>query len=267
MNNETQFCPFLGLSDDPQTALAYPSTWNFCHHATPIASPKIDRQRSICLKYSHITCPVFTTTNIGTLPKTIIALDVKPTPKVKTFRLVVVSEVVLINLIYILWPAINNMIGLNRIPGRDSYQESISNLTPSLQGGSRAPNIPSYPNNNELGNLSPTLTKTETRKFTPAPSATRTVTPTHTVTHTLVPSLTEYGTCNLPLGWVLYIVQTGDTLYRLKDLFGTTIRELQLANCMGDSILIKVGQSLYVPARVTATPSPIPQDTPVSTTP
>ena len=52
-------CPHLGLADDPQTALSYPSLWNECQRARPVAAPNLEHQQSYCLKDSHTTCPVF----------------------------------------------------------------------------------------------------------------------------------------------------------------------------------------------------------------
>jgi LysM repeat protein len=53
--------------------------------------------------------------------------------------------------------------------------------------------------------------------------------------------------CGPPPGWVLYSVQPGDTLYHISVAFGTTVEELQQANCMGNSTLIVVGKLLNVP--------------------
>jgi len=58
-------------------------------------------------------------------------------------------------------------------------------------------------------------------------------------THTPIP-------CGRPSNWVVYIVQHGDTLYRLGHTYGVTVAELQKANCITDS-LIHIGQSLYLP--------------------
>jgi LysM repeat protein len=75
--------------------------------------------------------------------------------------------------------------------------------------------------------------------------------------------------CGPPPGWVFYTVQAGDTLYGISLIFGVTVRQLQDANCMGDSTLIRVGQRLYVPNVPTRTPvvtfTPVPTltDTPI----
>ncbi len=77
---------------------------------------------------------------------------------------------------------------------------------------------------------SPTLMATNTRS--PIPSTF----PPHT------PAL-----CVPPTGWVIYQVQTGDTLSQISQAVGVLVATLQLANCLGYSSLIWAGQHLYVP--------------------
>jgi LysM repeat protein len=69
--------------------------------------------------------------------------------------------------------------------------------------------------------------------------------------------------CGPPAGWVVYIVQPGDTLFRLSQTLGVTVGQLQRANCLGGSTLLKAGQRLYVPfLPVSATRTPTPTPTP-----
>jgi len=67
-------------------------------------------------------------------------------------------------------------------------------------------------------------------------------------THTPIP-------CGPPKGWVSYIVQQGDTLYRLGKAYGVSVAQLQRANCISGS-LIQIGQSLFVPPWGPLYPSP-----------
>jgi LysM repeat protein len=64
--------------------------------------------------------------------------------------------------------------------------------------------------------------------------------------------------CGPPTGWVSYTIRPGDNLYRLSRDLGVTIAQLQFANCLGSSILIRAGDKLYVPflpTRATVIPS------------
>jgi LysM repeat protein len=62
--------------------------------------------------------------------------------------------------------------------------------------------------------------------------------------------------CSPPRSWVIYIVQPGDTLNQISRLYGVSVAQLQYANCLGGSSLIKSGDRLYVPNVPTRTPSP-----------
>jgi LysM repeat protein len=102
------------------------------------------------------------------------------------------------------------------------------------------------------------------------PTATPTGTPTDTPTSTLlyVPVPTKHSPpvqCFRPIGWVIYIVRPGDTLYRLGLAFGIPWQELMRRNCL-TSTTIRTGQRIYVPYTPTKTPypsfTPYPSSTP-----
>ena len=80
-----------------------------------------------------------------------------------------------------------------------------------------------------------------------------------------VPTVTVIP-CGSPAGWVRnYIVQPGDTLFRIALSFNITYPQLQRGNCMGGSTTIYTGQRLWVPNIPTRTPLPgvtiVPTDT------
>ena len=72
---------------------------------------------------------------------------------------------------------------------------------------------------------------------------------------TLAPGATAIP-CGAPYGWVRYIVQPGDTLYRIATNYGITTSQLQRSNCLGLSTTIRVGQALWVPNVPPKTPPP-----------
>jgi len=84
-----------------------------------------------------------------------------------------------------------------------------------------------------------------------------------------VPTVTVIP-CGPPAGWVKnYIVQPGDTLFRIALSYNLTYPQLQRANCMGSSTTIYTGQRLWVPNIPTRTPVPgitiVPTNTPLPT--
>lgn len=61
--------------------------------------------------------------------------------------------------------------------------------------------------------------------------------------------------CGAPAGWIQYTVQPGDTLFKISQLYRTTVSQLQQANCLGSSTTIFIGQKLWTPNVPTSTPA------------
>jgi LysM repeat protein len=72
-----------------------------------------------------------------------------------------------------------------------------------------------------------------------------------------LPTLTAIP-CGAPFGWVQIIVQPGDTLFHISQLYGVTVSQLQRANCLGYSTTLIAGERLWVPNVSTSTPSATP---------
>ncbi len=94
--------------------------------------------------------------------------------------------------------------------------------------------------------------------------------PSSAPTPTLLPT---FNVClPAPPYWMIYIVQPGDTLFRLAARFNTSVIQLVQVNCL-PTMMIYTGQHLHVPPYVivtfppapTATPAP-PTDTPAPPT-
>jgi LysM repeat protein len=105
--------------------------------------------------------------------------------------------------------------------------------------------------------LSQTTSSTQTTSATPSYPP-----PPGGVSDTAQPGETPVSSpgqsCGPPEGWVSYTVQAGDNLFRLSRELGLTVAQLQSANCLGSSILIRAGDQLYVPvlpAGPTVTPA------------
>lgn len=106
-------------------------------------------------------------------------------------------------------------------------------------------------------------------KPTKTPAASPTASPTSPAPN-VYPTITNPApTCGIPLGWVRYIVQPGDTLFKLSIAAGTSVQQIQLANCMGSSTLIRVGEVLWLPRLplFTSTTAPTATSIPPSATP
>ncbi len=62
-------CPHLGVHDDKETAISYPSELNCCYHARPVTYVSIDHQRRYCLSENFLQCSVFNQQNLSPLPR------------------------------------------------------------------------------------------------------------------------------------------------------------------------------------------------------
>jgi LysM repeat protein len=110
----------------------------------------------------------------------------------------------------------------------------------------------------------PPVTPTMTVPVLPTITATRTATVNGALTPSGTPSPTLYLSsvptrtslsCGAPRSWVIYIVQKGDTLYHLGQIYGIPYTTIQRANCLVN-FNIYIGQRLYVPPWAPIMPSP-----------
>ena len=61
--------------------------------------------------------------------------------------------------------------------------------------------------------------------------------------------------CGPPAGWIQYTVRPGNTMYSLSQAYGTSISQLQFANCMSpNQYNLAAGQVIWVPNVITRTP-------------
>ena len=64
---------------------------------------------------------------------------------------------------------------------------------------------------------------------------------------TTLPFTSTPTPCIPPIGWVLYTVQTGDTLTSLSLSTNSTLEQILRANCLIYSSTLRVGQQIYLP--------------------
>jgi LysM repeat protein len=112
-----------------------------------------------------------------------------------------------------------------------------------------------------LGAVPTTTIGPPTETHTPEPTALPATETQQPATATVEPT-----TCGAPEGWVIYIVQVGDTLASIAAERGVTEAQLQAANCLA-STEIQVGQQLYVPNVPLVTLPPASTATPRPTIP
>jgi murein DD-endopeptidase MepM/ murein hydrolase activator NlpD len=73
------------------------------------------------------------------------------------------------------------------------------------------------------------------------------------------PTATPNTTPNAPTASQLYVVQSGDTLFRIALRFGTSVQNLVTANQLNNAAFIYVGQQLIIPSDATSAQASITQ--------
>jgi hypothetical protein len=224
-----QRCEYLGLKDDPSTALDFPSgEGNHCHRTRKVSAIHPQHQEKYCLVGEHVNCPIYLAANARKLPAAMASTSAnsrraRPVLALILLPLLLVSAMVLG---YAL-----QSLGIIHIGGPDG-------LIANTGGGMETP----------------------TWGFFDLPRQAET-----SYSQLFIPVLGSQGQgddCDPPSGWEAYNVQPTDSLFRLSTLHGISVEELAIVNCLGDKMLIQAGQMLFVPSRVVlgeVAPTPITQ--------
>ena len=196
----SEVCPFLGVADDPQTAMSFPSPGNFCHRTRPYGTPNLDFQRSFCFSEEYTNCPVFARSGRAPLPAELRFQAAKaPVGKRVILPLLVGGMVVLLGIIAVLWGMQNRskhgggqsgLTGsLTPPPTEVSLSTAAFHFTdtpaaPTIETATRLPpTLAVLP----TSTATPTLQSTSTDiPFTPSASPTKHFIPSHTPTSTFI---------------------------------------------------------------------------------
>jgi len=165
-----EFCPFVGLAEDPQTRLAYPSVWNVCYHVSPPDAPRVEHQRLYCLRSGYKACLVLRRERNAPLPEAIRAPAAKSIRREWGTGWVVAVAFGLIALGFVSGWLTRTILPLSSVKNRSSVAVTF---TPSkLAGGTWTSTSSPLPSARPTGEtVSPTST------VTPLPTATPTTTP------------------------------------------------------------------------------------------
>lgn len=110
-----------------------------------------------------------------------------------------------------------------------------------------------------------------TATYTPTPSPTPPDTPTPTATATIADAVVEEAADQTPTpilcipsppsDWGTHLIEQGDSLSKYATQHEITIRQIQQVNCLS-GIVIRAGNTLWLPVTPTPTPSPTPTPLP-----
>lgn len=135
------------------------------------------------------------------------------------------------------------------VPSPTPYRSPVIPTSPS--GSTETPASPTVPTVTASTVPTMVLAATASPTFKP-PTATR---PFPTVRVRVATSTAVKIACGPFPGWIkAYVVQPGDTLFRISVRYSTSVARLQQANCKTDSVIL-VGERLWVPNVATVTPA------------
>ncbi|MAT42374.1 MAG: hypothetical protein CL609_08540 [Anaerolineaceae bacterium] len=221
----TPICPYLGLKNDKETVMQFPSTGNYCFHVSPVEPVDRRHQEIYCLHNNHINCPVYNSALNLPMPPEIIG--VLPYQKLNK-KIVMAVAILFIFVVMIIILLSSNFPKDNEVV-LESTKGTVDSLTQT---------IPAI-------NPIEIMSKTTLIQNQNTPIVEQT-----------------WIQCTQPTNWIVYVVKPTDSLVRLALIFNVTVEDLQKANCMGDRTLVKPGEKIYVPG---ATPTPSSTFTPTNT--
>lgn len=217
-------CPYLGLKDDPITSLGFPSEGNYCHHLRPIAPIKGGYQEKYCLTAEHTACSIYKAANPQPAPLALVA------PAYLRERGRRVAAVLGIPAVLVVLAALGIVLSLL------GPRFSVANFLIPRTGGVNQASF-----SNLVQPLQPTITPFSPSNKVPGSQPQAQPQPTN-------------PNCPMPQGWMTYVVNPTDSLFRLSVVYGASVEQLQQANCMGSQTVILPGQVIYVPFVPTPTP-------------
>ena len=220
-------CPYLGLLDDPDTCLAFPTERNSCQRTVPVESITLEHQATFCLTYKYTECQIYKGET-----RSAINMDVAREKRNRLLRrgcILIWLAVVIVGIIALI-PILSNY--QSQQTGQGSAPDGESMVLPPVEADT------------------PTATLD-------VPSATF-----DQVIPTLVPSPTR---CFPPAGWVPYVLISGDDVGLMAQAVGYSIEDLQRANCGANLLSAQSGDAIFLPYVPTTTPDPAQLYTPTNT--
>jgi LysM repeat protein len=225
-SNSDSVCPFLGVSDDPGTALSFPSASNLCYHAKPIASVKLAHQAAYCLVSRHEKCPVFKTAGDKPLPIEIKELKVRIHRRTPILALIIGAVVILLAVFLALQASGVSLFNSNP-QEEDVNLQAFQTITQMV------------------GQTQTAMALTSLPTPTPQPSPTGTDLPATPVPTSFPPHELEVPFGSNPR-FVIHTVQAGESYMRFIQDYNTT-REAILAVNYGNAPTLWAGSLLIIP--------------------
>jgi hypothetical protein len=236
LSTQDQICPYLGLLNDQNTHVGYPSPGNICYRVQGKVTPNLDYQRHACLTPDYLRCPIYNNPGMTKMPKSLRhqpeGFFSGPKGALKIFLLLLLTIIVILGVINF-----------------NAWFKPLSNwFLPSWERTSTLPANISSPTiivNPGLVYNSPTPT-------TPPPTAT----PMPTATATIEPSLTPEPivlALDTPIGdeikFVMHRAAPGESPGQYATQYNTTVQAFFAVNYDMPSVLY-VNRVVVIPVDI-----------------
>jgi len=215
-NHINRTCPSLGLVDDADTSLGFPSNWNYCHRSNPIAPPRFKHQEEYCLGGKYGECPLFLSQQAVSLPKELrIPRRLSGTAGNNFFRKLLIAIIVFIVVLVVGWGLARQ--GLLPLGIEKESQTASPSSAPTLTVTSPS-TTPAF--------VIPTMIR--------PPTFARTQTPNDTITSAVHPTSTPSNHLEVLIGtdykFVIHKVLEGENLSRIAANYNTNVEAIETVN-------------------------------------
>ncbi len=208
-----QVCPFLGLGDDPGTALSFPSSHNRCFHARPALSVKLEFQRAYCLAINHTSCEEYNRESDNPLPSEMRFIGGSGLNEKFGKAGIWIILLVFLVIVLIVWQVLSRgFLGLEQSGHLPGVKVPVISTIGKFQ--------------------TQTLTLTQVQD-TPTPTLFTTSTPTFQI-RTFAPTIVTSHALETPIGvqykLVIHRVLAGESIMSIANQYWTTVDAIQAIN-------------------------------------
>ena len=283
-NGAGKSCRLLGLPGDAQTNFTFPHANHACYAVDPACPVRSEHQVSHCLSAAHHDCRLYrsyqgleggdqTLTEAGL--KAILNLE--SPRRARLWSILGFAAVLVLVAVALLFSGdiLASLASGNPAHEPDIQPATPTALLPQISVGSQTAQplfLPLVPDSAQAtatasSQATASVAAPQATASVAAPQATASVAAPQATSSSPLPTSTPEppatsaaSSCGPPAGWLLYTVQSGDSLYRLSVAAGVSIDQLREANCLVVGGLIYTGQRLYLPRL--PVPTAIPSRTP-----
>jgi len=229
-----QYCPYLGIYQDRETTVDFPSEANACWRSGSARPITLDHQENFCLVDKYPTCPIYLAQGRVRTPGVVGASR----PQLRNLFLVIISLLIVFGVLFL---------------GKDFIRTALSTI--NAQGNDPNQISPADIALTEAAKTETALSEQMASSATPDMAALR----------------STLSACLRPSHYLLYFIQPEDDIFQLAAAHGITLQQLLVANCFDNIDKFLPGLMIIIPVIVeeetTATATHTATQTPTSTTP